>query len=314
MLNSADRKALLLALIDVLDPQQAVDEAAMEQKALELIHAHRELLGMHSEDDQNITPLIASVMSPDRCASLPLFKQLLQRPTDVNGVQDANITVTHFLALYNRHKHLQALLTEHLETLNVNIQTAAGATPVYYAALKGASEVTALLTQLTKADVNIPNKHQQTPLHVACFFGQSEGGKQIVPISPELAQHYVDTIQLLLLAGAEVDARDKWGSTPAHCLVAADIPSEIKATALNLLIEHGANLALKANNESSVSTIAEVYDYQSFRPLLQQQKVPPLKILAAKKVLETESEKSHSIFEDIADILKKLTLGKSKPK
>ncbi|HRE30413.1 MAG TPA: hypothetical protein PLD88_00425, partial [Candidatus Berkiella sp.] len=309
------KKTLLLALIDALDPQQAsVNEVATEQKALELIQAHRELLGMHSEADQNVTPLIASVMSPHRCASLALFQQLLISPTDVNAVQDANITVTHFLALYNRHKHLQALLAEHLQTLNVNVQSAAGATPIYYAALKGASEVTALLTQLTKVDVSIPNKEKQTPLHVACFFGQSVGGKQIIPVSTELAQHYVDTIQLLLLAGAEVDAQDKWGSTPAHCLVAADIPAETKAEALNLLIEHGANLELKANNESNVSTLAEAYDYQSFRPLLQQQKVPSLKILAAKKILETESAKSHSIFEDIADILKKLTLGKSKPK
>lgn len=303
-------------LIDCLDPPpqpSAEAYAHLEKIALVMAQKQPALLAQHSPADNNITPLMAAVMSPDRCCSVTLFSELLKlmNPTDLNAVKDQNLTVLHFLAMYNRYEHLQALLAIAGEKLQVNAQTLDGSTALHCAAFSGAVEMVSLLT-VTKADVNVLNLRQQSPLHIACFFGQAEGGKQAIPISREKAEHYADCIQLLLLSGAKVNERDQFGSTPVHCLMAADIPDDIKFAVLNKLIEHGADLQLKANNHYNAVSITEAYEFHIAHQSIKQQIVPSLKILAAKKVLATKQVKPHSLFDDLAEILQKLRLGKGK--
>ena len=306
---------LLQELIDYLDPpygESVQFYAEYEQNALRLIEANPGILQQQGgPEDNNVTPLIAAVMRGPRCCSVDLFKTMMPR-SNLDAANSFGIRVIHYLARNNRFEHLQALLNSANEKkikIDVNATTAVGDTAANLAALEGASKALSLLTIVGKVNVNIVNAQKQSPLHVACFFGQPQGGKRETPITEEQAQQYVECIDLLLMAGAEVNARDQFGSTPAHCLVSVDIPQDIKLSALNALIQHGADLTLKANNLNTPVAMTKDYKFHEFSEVLQQQVVPSLKILAANKLIENKVEET-SLFEDIANILRRLKLGK----
>jgi ankyrin repeat protein len=312
MLGGLNAPSPLQELIDCLyPPDGASDEvcAALERKALTIIQKNPALLAEHSKEDDNMTPLMAAIWDPTRCCSLETFKKLLQKPTDVNAAKDFNVRAIHYLARYNRHQHLHELLNSKLKA-DVNATTTAGDTAANLAALDGADQTLALLVTVGKADVHKPNAQGLTPLHVACFFGQPQGGKREVPITEALAWQYLRCIETLLLAGASVDARDQFGSTPAHILSATDIPQEIKLITLNSLIDHGADLAIKANNLNNAIAIAKGYEFNDFSKTLQKEIVPSLKTLAAKKVLESNKGIIPHLFEDLTRLMSKIKLGK----
>lgn len=300
-------------LIDCLYPPDGATEqecAELEQRALAIIKATPSLLGEQSKADDNMTPLMAAIWEPTRCCSLATFKRLIQPPTDVNAAKDFNVRAIHYLARYNRHQYLHELLTAQNLSVDVNATTTAGDTAVSLAALEGADQALALLVVVGKADVNIPNAQGLSPLHVACFFGQPQGGKRETPISEEMAWQYLRCIETLLQAGAAVDARDQFGSTPAHVLASVDIPQEIKIITLNALIEHGVNLSIKAKNQNTPAAIAKGYEYSAFSNTLQKEMVPSLKTLAAKKVLEANKGIIPDIFDDLTRLMSKIKLGK----
>ena len=306
---------LLQELIDYLDPPYGESPefyADYEQKALKLIQANPRILKEQGgEEDNNVTPLIAAVMRGPRCCSVDLFKAMILG-SNVDAANKFGNRVIHYLARNNRFEHLQVLLNAANEKkikVDVNATTAVGDTAANLAALEGASEALGLLTIVGKVDVNIVNAQKQSPLHVACFFGQPQGGKRETPITQEQAQRYLECIDLLLLRGSEVNARDEFGSTPVHCLVSVDIPEELKTNALKLLIEHGADLTIKANNLNTPVAMAKGYQFHEFSEIVQQEVVPSLRILAAKKLLEAKAQET-TLFEDIANILKRLKLGK----
>lgn len=312
--------ALLQQLIDELDPPDGESVEfyiEAEKNAAKLIQLNPQLLGQQAgPEDNNVTPLIAAVMNKERCCSLDLFKKLVQPPTNVDAAKEFGLRAIHFLACYNRHEHLQVLINlfnENKIKVDVNAKTAVGDTAVNLAALQGANEALALLTIVGKADVNIVNEQKQSPLHVACLFGQPQGGKRETPITDAEAQKYLECIELLVLAGAKVNALEEFGSTPAHCLVSVDIPEDIKLSALNTLIEHGADLTLKAKNLNTAVAMAKAYEFHEFSEKLQKQVVPSLKLLAARKLIEDKVEET-SLIDDIANILKKLRLGKGTTK
>jgi ankyrin repeat protein len=313
MLGGANASSPLQELIDCLYPPDGASEqecADLEQKALALIKKTPSLLGEHSKEDDNMTPLIAAVWERTRCCSLATFKKLLQKPTDVNAAKDFNRRAIHFLARYNRHQHLHELLSDPSLKVDVNAVTTAGDTAVNLAALEGADQALALLVVVGKADVNITNAQGLTPLHVACYFGQPQGGKRETPISEEMAWQYLRCIETLLQAGAAVDARDKFGSTPAHILASADVPQEMKILTLNALIEHGADLAMKARNQNTPTAVAKGYEFATFSKTLEKEMVPSLKTLAAKKVLEVNEGVIPHIFDDLVRLMSKIKLGK----
>ncbi len=313
MLGGANASSSLQELIDCLYPPEGVSEqecADLEQKALAIIAKNPALLGEHSKEDDNMTPLMAAVWDPTRCCSIPTFKRLLQKPTNVNAAKDFNVRAIHYLARYNRHQHLHELLTAQNLNVEVNATTTAGDTAVSLAALEGADQALALLVVVGKANVNVPNAQGLTPLHVACFFGQPQGGKRETPISEAMAWQYLRCIETLLQAGAAVDARDQFGSTPAHILASVDIPQEIKIITLNALIEHGVDLAVKAKNQNTPATIAKGYEFTDFSKTLQKEMVPSLKTLAARRVLEANKGVIPDIFDDLVRLMSKIKLGK----
>ena len=306
---------LLQELIDYLDPPYGETQefyAAYEEKALQLIQANPRILGEQGgPEDNNVTPLIAAVMRGPRCCSVDLFKAMMPR-SKLDAANSFGIRVIHYLARNNRYEHLQALLNaanDKKVKVDVNATTAVGDTAVNLAALEGANKALALLTIVGKANVNIVNAQKQSPLHVACFFGQPQGGKRETPITQEQAQSYLECIDLLLLAGAEVNARDEFGCTAVHYLVSVDIPEELKTNVLKILVEHGADLTIKANNLNTPVLVAKGYKFDEFSEVVQNEVVPSLKLLAARKLLEDKVEET-TLFDDIVNILKKLRLGR----
>lgn len=305
----SNNEHLLQRLIDCLDPGEQTPENALqlEQQAANLIEAHPNLLALHSSQDNNVTPLMAAVMSPNRCCSLDLFKKLLKKPSNIEAVKDHNIRVIHYLARYNRHEHLQILLAKKPD---VNAKTEDGDTPLGFAALTGAYQALNLLAIVGGANVNQANAKKQIPLHIACIFGQKEGGKRPTPITQEAAAQYLECIEILLMAGSDVNARDEYGSTPAHCLVSADIPDDLKREALSKLIEHGADLTIRASNNNTVTDVTKGYHYDAFSEELKKHIVPSLRTLAAQKVIEMKSTHPVTLIDDIARLLNKLRLGR----
>ncbi|MGE3318231.1 MAG: ankyrin repeat domain-containing protein [Candidatus Berkiella sp.] len=310
-----NNEQLLQRLIDCLDPgeQTAENAARLEGQAAAIIQTHPKLLAMHSKEDENVTPLIASVMSSKYCCTPDLFAKLLNKPTQVDAVKDYNISAIHFIARYNRFEHLQLLLKLKPD---VDAQNDDGDTPLIFAALTGATQTLTLLAVLGKAKVNLVNHKKQSPLHIACSFGQRQGGKdqRPTPITEKETRNYLECIETLLISGANVNARDENDATPVHYLVSADIPDEIKLQALTSLLEYGADLTLRANNNFSAADMVKAYQYDHFSDQLKKHIVPSLKVLSAKKLLDVEEHNNEpvSLFEDLANLLSKIRLGRGK--
>jgi len=284
-----------------------------EEAALNFIDKNPHLLTLSMPEMENITPLMAAVMQPNQCCSLNLFKRLISPPTNVNAVKDFGTTALHFLAMNNRVEHIKILLKDENNKINVNAKTTTqGLTPVYAAILNNALNALTLLIVLGKADVNICNTKKQSPLHVACRFGQSEEGKQNEKISEEEALKYEASIRLLLKSGANVNARCESGSTPVMYLAGADIPSKIKNSVLKQLIEYGAELSVKANDHFDVVSISKEYQFLEFSKKAEKKRVSPLFQLCVKKVLEIHPNESEYFISDISDKMKKIKLGNSK--
>jgi ankyrin repeat protein len=91
----------------------------------------------------------------------------------------------------------------------------AGITPLHEAAASGGPELVELLIA-HGAEVNAKTESGKTPLHYAASYGYTQG----LETSPRRYPHYrdrwqqSDVIELLLAAGAEVNAKDADGATP----------------------------------------------------------------------------------------------------
>lgn len=299
----------LIACLYPPDETTDIQYADLEKRALDLIEADPHLLAEHSFEDLDATPLIAAVWDPKRCCGIDTFQKLLQPPCNVNAHTIDHVRAIHYLAQTNRHEHLWKLLSSNL-TVEVNAVTVEGDSALHLAARNGAEKAIALIALSAKANPNLTDVDLMTPLHVACFFGQHQGGKRDKPLTIEEAQPYLDCIEFLLMAGAHVNAQDKFGSTPAHILASMDIPLEIKHLALQDLLEYGADLSLKSNDGHDCLALAQSYEFQQFSLSLKKQMVPSLKLLAAKQVLKSNLSSNEHLAEDLVQYLHKLRLAK----
>ena len=95
------------------------------------------------------------------------------------------------------------------------------------------------------ADVNVPNDENQTPLHLACYFGR------------------VKLVQILLDAGANVDMKDDQGQTALHVVSGGAYDSEEDGISVaRLLVKHGADVNAQDNNHATPSYFASHYGRQ----------------------------------------------------
>jgi len=139
----------------------------------------------------------------------------------------------------------------------VNERDQIGATPLYWACVKGSFAMAELLIT-HGAYVNAPNKDGVTPLHIACRLGR------------------IDIAKLLLKYGAEksVNLYDNYERTPLYCGVCKFplSPSSFGATSFNiatLLIANGAKVSDEDVEVSIGKTkcfLQEIYRTQNERP------------------------------------------------
>jgi ankyrin repeat protein len=103
------------------------------------------------------------------------------------------------------------LLVEH--GADVQARDHIGNTPLHSAADAGKTDVVRFLAERWPEGMRVTNQDLQTPLHLAIWpFGES---------LQEAAQRNLDSAQLLVEHGADVQARDHRGNTPLHMAAAA---------------------------------------------------------------------------------------------
>ncbi len=312
---------LLDTLIEALDP--TAEDFANEVRRLEhvkmaknLIAQYPILLEMHSQTVGNmkVTPLIAALMTNSHRCTPELFTLLTAAPCNLNAAKNCGRTAVHFLALHNHVPFLKQLLSNNRQTINVNATTnTENYTPVYMAALKACHEAVALLVS-NGADVNIANAEQQSPLHMACFFGQTQGGVFNPHLTKELAHQYLTTMQILLASGAYVNVGDKLKKTPLYYFSEVVFPPNleyIRKIGLRLLLKSGAKLQAKSDEGYTPEKVAKHHGFQAFAAKLHESRIPSLQQLCLKKLIE-ENADSEIPVEELALQAKSLKLGQGK--
>lgn len=162
---------------------------------------------------------------------LSLVQHLLSYEADVNIKDNENKTPLHKAVAYKKDSFNRSLAENNLVIVqlllsfgaDVNLKNNKGESPVFNAVSVGNSEVVKFLLD-HGANVNAIDNFRLTPLHTAaaCNYGNS----------------HQKVAEVLLKAGADVDAQDENGSTAFHILVTR--PASVKV--IELFLDHKANV------------------------------------------------------------------------
>ena len=176
-----------------------------------LIHTPHVNVNLRNEYGQ--TPLYVAVdRGREQSARL-----LIDAGADIKISNHKQRTALH-LAASNGHSSIVGELIK-VPHLNLNVRNENGQTPLHVAVINGMVASARLLID-AGADINIPDKYQQTALHLAAYFGYDD---------------IVDS--LIKRPNVNINSRDEDGDTPLH--VAAD---NGRAASARLLIDAGADI------------------------------------------------------------------------
>jgi ankyrin repeat protein len=132
------------------------------------------------------------------------------------------------------------------------------ATPLYYAALCGLTELVKNLANLHPEDLHDSHGYHGTPLHAASYKGHSNAVLALLDSDPKMLDKKVDnktplhaaynggqvsTMELLLERGADVDATDALDNTLLHCT-----SLDGRLDAVELLLKNEADVNAKNKN------------------------------------------------------------------
>lgn len=242
----------------------------------------------------NMTPLMALVSFDNAIASPFLFAHVCnQKETNVNAVNTFGAGVIHLLAKKNLFNLLYILISEKKDVLEVNCVTKERVTALSLASQVGAWETVLVLLNIGHADVAIPNRKKQTPLHLACLFGQEHSGTRKETLDQTSLLKFEDIIRALLEAGADPNTPDDEGLTPVHYLASVTIPLEARERMTRLLEEYGARFDNQSHLGNRPCDLAEIHQNETpeVAQLLKRHIVPPLFFLCLQKIQETPSLK-----------------------
>lgn len=209
-----------------------------------------------------------TLKSAAEIGDLEAVKYYLQNGVDVN----ARTAAGHFPlggAIIHGHYGVVRFLIQH--GADVNLQSVYGWTPLYLAACTGKPGIAAellrsgaCLESRTIPGYNSP--HSWTPLLAAC------------------ANNFVETVQILLSAGAKTDAKDGQGCTALH-LAAAHGHLKI----VRLLLEVGDNPSARDDEGCTPLYLARTYSYRTVMRFLKPYTMVPEKL----EIVATEALVDH---------------------
>lgn len=205
---------------------------------------------INSKDNQGETPLHLSINYGFSKSSLDL---MLSAGADIHAKDNNGYSPLHYAAGagFSRFsapdKGEESVVRRFIEKgADVNAKSSSGRVPLHFAAVFGYGGIIQILLD-NGADVNVQDEVLGwTPLHEAVF-----NYRDSVPYSYQ-PDRYQITMDLLLQHGANVNIRDKKGSTPLHHAV-----YYLKGQALiKVLLAHGADLATRDNEGRTPVDIA----------------------------------------------------------
>ena len=196
--------------------------------------------------------------SPLYYAALCGFQDLVENlivkyPQQVNDSGGCYLTPL-VAALAGKHFRTAELLRH--SGADPNVQYLRGNTPLHSAACYGDVEMVQVLLNL-EADVNIPNNEKRSPLNYIPHNPPDCGE------GPIFFQSLANVARLLLDRGADINARNIWGSTPLH---ASTFMGRIEV--VRVLLERGADVGAVDKQGRTPFSLAKKYGYDEIMKLL----------------------------------------------
>ncbi|XP_047128763.1 transient receptor potential cation channel subfamily A member 1 homolog isoform X1 [Hydra vulgaris] len=201
-------------------------------------------------DNSYLTPLL---LASSRPGNQKTIQTLLKCGAQVDLTNTEEQTALHIAVINNNVDGVELLLS-FLEAKKIIDMSDKDNNTCLHIACKSGFEKIAIMLMDANANVRSRNNFEQTPLHLAAFFGQEDVVDNILEINPSVINDldregnsplhlaamngHVNVISFLLKSGASINDKNTKGFTPLVCAV-----KKGQTEAVKKLILEGANIA-----------------------------------------------------------------------